>query len=331
MNTLASTLQTFFTSYLAGQKAASPHTISAYRDTWRLLLQYVHQDKRLSPDRVDFADLDAATIIAFLKHLEDDRGNSPATRNARLAAIHAVFGYAAYDQIQHADLIARVMAIAPKRTAKPDICYLTDPEVDAILAAPDVTRWVGRRDQLIISTLVSTGLRISELTGTCWSDVQLDAPSYLRCHGKGRKDRTTPLPPSLVKALQAWQEEMQPAESSAPIFTAQGSNHPITNTAVTKRLAVHAKTAEVKCPTLQGKSVTPHILRHTCAMRMLASGIDAATISLWLGHESIDSTGPYLHADLAIKQHALDRTTPPTTERGRYKPARGLLEFLESL
>lgn len=331
MNSLAPTLQKFFTSYLAGQKGASAHTISAYRDTWRLLLKYIYQHKHVRVDQVDFTDLDAETITLFLTYLEDDRGNSPATRNARLAAIHALFAYAAYDQIQHADLIAKVMAIAPKRAAKPDIGYLTDPEVHALLAAPDLTTWVGRRDQVIIATLISTGLRISELIGTCWADAQLDSPTYLRCRGKGRKDRTTPLDSSVVKMLGVWQEETQPSTPHAPIFTAQGSQQPITAAAVTKRLAVHTQNATKKCPTLHTKSVTPHVLRHTCAMRLLAAGIDAATISLWLGHESIDSTAPYLHADLAIKQRALDRTAPPATKTGRYKPAQGLLKFLDSL
>lgn len=329
MSAFTSTLQTFFTSYLTGQKAASHHTIASYRDTWRLLLQYVHQHKHVRPDQADFSDLDAEMIISFLSHLEEVRGNSPVTRNARLAGIHAVFAYASYDQIQHADLIARVLAIAPKRTARPDICYLTDPEVNALLAAPDATRWVGRRDRLIISTLVVTGLRVSELTGTCWPEVQLEQPSYLRCHGKGRKDRTTPLPPPLVQALRSWRGEV--ADADGPVFTGQGSNRAITTAAVTKRLAAHAKTAQTRCPTLHGKSVTPHVLRHTCAMRMLASGIDAATISLWLGHESLASIASYLHADLAIKQRALDRTAPLATETGRYKPTGDLLAFLEGL
>lgn len=158
-------------------------------------MQYVHQRKHVRADRVDFTDLDAETIIAFLSYLEDERGNIPSTRNARLAAIHAVFGYASYHQIQHADLIARVIAIAPKRTARPDSCYLADPEVDALLTAPNTTRWVGRRDQLIIAMLVATGLRISEVTGIRWSDVRLDPPSYLRCHGKGEA-RATELQPA---------------------------------------------------------------------------------------------------------------------------------------
>ncbi len=331
MNTLASTLQTFFTSYLVGQKAASRHTISAYRDTWRLLLRYVSQQTRRRPDRIDFGDLGADMITAFLTHLEHDRGNGPATRNARLAAIHAVFGYAAYNQMQHADLIARVMAITPKRTARPDICYLSDPEVDALLAAPNTARWVGRRDQLIMTTLISTGLRISELTATRWADMQFDAPSYLRCHGKGRKDRTTPIPSSLVQALRAWQTENSTAGPNDPVFVAQGTDRAVTASAVTKRLAAHTAAATATCPTLQRKSVTPHVLRHTCAMRMLAAGIGAATISLWLGHESIDSTGPYLHADLSVKQRALDRTTPPTVRAGRYQPDDDILACLETL
>lgn len=331
MSSLGPTLQAFFTSYLAGQKAASPHTISAYRDTWRLLLRYLYEQKHLSPDRVDFTDLDAETITAFLAYLENCRGNGPATRNARLAAIHAVFHYAAYTVLQHADLITRVLAIAPKRTAGPDVNYLTDAEVDAVLAAPKTARWVGRRDQLMIATLISTGLRISELTATTWADVQLTPPTYLRCHGKGRKDRTTPLPPTLVKNLLTWRQENATSRPDDPLFAAQGSNRAITTDAVTKRLAVYTSIAIEQCPTLKRKKVTPHVLRHTCAMRMLSAGIDAATISLWLGHESVDSTRPYLHADLTIKQRALDRTAPPNTTTGTYKPSDTLLTFLENL
>lgn len=331
MSRLAPTLQAYFTTYLIGQKAASVHTVSAYRDTWRLLLGYLHDRQQLNPDRIDFTDLNAETIIAFLAHLEQERGNSPATRNARLAAIHAVFGYAAYTRLEHADLIARVLAIAPKRTATADISYLTDAEVDAVLAAPTTTRWVGRRDHLIILTLITTGLRVSELTATTWADAQLQPPSYLRCHGKGRKDRTTPLTPAVTTRLRAWQKENDEPAAADPLFPAQGTRRAMTPDAVTQRLAVHTATAATRCPTLNGKQITPHALRHTCAMRMLASGIDAATISLWLGHESIDSTRPYLHADMKIKQRALDRTTPPNTKPGTYKATGALLRFLENL
>jgi integrase/recombinase XerD len=331
MSRLAPTLQAFFTSYLNGQKGASYHTISAYRDSWRLLLGYLRDRQHLNPDRIDFTDLDAETIIGFLAHLEQDRGNSPATRNARLVAIHAVFHYASYTLLEHAELIARVLAIAPKRTATADISYLTDAEVDAVLAAPPTTRWVGRRDQLMILTLITAGLRVSELTATTWTDAQLQPPSYLRCHGKGRKDRTTPLTSATTRSLQAWQKENHDLGPDGPLFPAQGTRRAMTQDAVTQRLAVHTTTAAVHCPTLTGKDVTPHVLRHTCAMRMLAAGIDAATISLWLGHESLDSIRPYLHADMRIKQRALDRTTPPNSKPGTYKPTGALLKFLENL
>lgn len=260
MSRLAPTLQAFFTTYLAGQRAASAHTVSAYRDTWRMLLGYLHDRKHLNPDRIDLPDLDADTIISFLAYLEQDRGNSPATRNARLAAIHAVFHYASYTLLEHADLIARVLAIAPKRTATPDICYLTSIEVDALLAAPATTRWVGRRDQLMILTMITTGLRVSELTATTWTETHLDAPLYLRCHGKGRKDRTTPLTPALAKSLRTWSKHNPELGPNDPLFTAQGTHRAMTSDAVTQRLCVHTATATAHCPTLATKKVT-----RTCA------------------------------------------------------------------
>lgn len=331
MTLLAPTLQSFFTSYLVGQRAASTNTITAYRDTWRLLLTYLRDSQKLSPAKTDFADLSAETIIAFLTHLEEDRGNSPATRNARLAGIHSLFRYAAYALPEHADLIARVLAIAPKNTTQPDISYLTDAEVAALAAAPSINKWAGRRDRLIILTLITTGLRVSELTALTWADTQLHTPAYVRCHGKGRKDRTTPLSPGLRKALQIWHKENPTFGSGDPLFPAQGTGRAMTTDAVALRLAVHTKAAAKDCPTLNRKRITPHVLRHTTAMRMLAAGIDTATISLWLGHESLDSTRAYLHADMRIKQRALDRTAPPQIKPGRYKPPDTLLDFLENM
>lgn len=223
-----------------------------------------------------------------------------------------------------------MLAIRAKNAPKAQISYLTDAEVDALLAAPPEARWVGRRDRLIILTLVSTGLRISELTHLTWADLQLTRPAHVASHGKGRKERITPLDAATAMALQAWYEEnLSPAPASAA-FTAQGSGRPMTTDAVAQRLRVHTTAAATTCTTLATKT-NPHVLRHTNAMRMLAAGIDTATISLWLGHESIESTQAYLHADLGIKQRALDRTAPPDTTPGRYTPADTLLEFLENL
>ena len=209
MTMLAPTLQSFFTSYLVGQRGAGANTIIAYRDTWRLLLVYLRDVHRLCPERVDFEDLSTETITAFLAYLEAARANSASTRNARLAAIHALFHHAALQLPEHASTIARVLAIAPKRTSTPDISYLSESEVTALLTAPMLGQWAGRRDQLMMLTLVSTGLRVSELTAATWTDVALGTPAYLCCHGKGRKDRTTPLSPEVRNALRAWREENQ--------------------------------------------------------------------------------------------------------------------------
>lgn len=331
MTLLAPTLQSFFTSYLVGQRAASGNTVIAYRDTWRLLLVYLRDTRNLTPERVDVADLNAETITAFLTYLEQTRGNSASTRNARLAAIHALFHHAVYQLPEHAELIARVLAIAPKNTSRPDINYLSDAEATALLGAPPMNRWAGRRDRLIILSLIATGLRVSELTTTTWADITLNTPAYLRCHGKGRKDRTTPLSPEVRTGLGAWRRENPGLNADNPVFPAQGTRRTMTTDAIALRLAIHTRTAAQTCPTLAGKRVTPHVLRHTTAMRLLAAGIDTATIALWLGHESIESTGTYLHADMSIKQRALDRTAPLGTTPGRYRPSGGLIAFLENL
>jgi integrase/recombinase XerD len=331
MSPLAPTLQGFFTTYLTGQKGASAHTITAYRDTWRLLLTYLREEHHRRPADIDFTDLNAETITRFLTYLQTTRHNSAVTRNARLAAIHALFHYAAYLHPEHADLIKRVLAIAPKAAPRTPISYLTDVEVTALLAAPPAQRWAGRRDRLIILTLVTTGLRVSELTQLTWPDVQLSRPAHVLCHGKGRKDRITPLNPTTATSLHAWLRENHATTPAGPVFTAQGTTRAMTTDAVAQRLHVHARLAAATCPTLASKNITPHVLRHTTAMRMLAAGIDVATISLWFGHESIDSTKAYLHADMSIKQRALERTAPPRTSPGRYRPPDVLLHFLENL
>lgn len=331
MTALAPTLQSFFTAYLIGQRDASPHTITAYRDTFRLLLAYTHQRTGIRPADLDLTVIDADLVAGFLTHLENDRGNSARTRNARLAAIHSLFQHAALHHPEHADLIARVLAIKSKNTHRAIVTYLTDPETDALLAAPNRATWTGRRDHLIILTLVTTGLRVSELTGLTRTDIRPTPPgAHLACHGKGRKDRVTPLDAPTAGALREWLANND-SPPTAPVFTPQGATRRMTSDAVTQRLTVHAARAALACPTLTGRIITPHTLRHTCAMRMLAAGNDVTTIALWLGHESPESSRPYLHADLQLKQRALDRTAPPHTTTGRYTPPDTLLAFLEGL
>ncbi len=329
MTALAPTLQAFFTDRLARQRQASPHTIAAYRDTWRLLLTFTARQAGKQPSQLDLGDLDAPLIGTFLDHLEHERGNSPRTRNARLAAIHSLFRYAALRHPEHAETIARVLAIPPKRYDKALVTWLTRPEIDALLAAPDRTTWAGRRDHALILLAAQTGLRVSELTGLTIGDIHLGAGAHVSCTGKGRKQRITPLTTGTVTVLRAWLAERggQPGQALFPART--GGR--LSRDAVEHRLAKHTATAAARCPSLNAKTVTAHTLRHTAAMRLLHAGTDTTVIALWLGHEQAETTQIYLHADLALKERALARTKPPDVKPGRYRPPDKLLAFLEAL
>jgi integrase/recombinase XerD len=326
---LAPTLQAFFTDRLTRQRDASPHTIAAYRDTWRLLLTFASQKTRQQPSQLDLADLDAPLIGAFLDHLEAGRGNSPRTRNARLAAIHSLFRYAALRHPEHAQVIARVLAIPPKRYDQALVTWLTEPELAALLAAPDRTTWAGRRDHALILLAAQTGLRISELTGLTTGDVHLGAGAHVSCTGKGRKQRITPLTTTTVAVLRIWLAE-RGGHPGQPLFPARTGSR-LSRDAVEHRLAKHTTTAAARCPSLHAKTITAHTLRHTAAMRLLQSGTDTSVIALWLGHEQAETTQIYLHADLALKERALARTKPPDARPGRYRPPDKLLAFLEAL
>jgi integrase/recombinase XerD len=329
MTALAPTLQAFFTDRLTRQKDASPHTIAAYRDTLRLLLGFAQRRTGRPPSRLGVEDLDAPLVAAFLDYLEHERGNSARSRNARLAAIHSLFLFAALRHPEHAAVIGRVLAIPPKRFTRAVVSYLTDEEAGALLAAPDTSRWIGRRDHALLAAAVQTGLRVSELTGLRCQDAGLGRGAHLSCTGKGRKQRCTPLTSQTAAVLRAWLRERdgQPAE---PLFpTSRG--RALSRDAVALLIARHAATAGQSCPSLRTKTVTPHTLRHTAAMRLLHAGVDTSVIALWLGHEKTDTVQIYLHADLSLKERALARTTPPGTVPGRYRPPDDLLAFLETL
>lgn len=329
MTAIAASLQAFFTHRLIQQRRVSPHTITAYRDTLRLLLIFTSSHVGKPVSTLDIGDLDAALVAAFLNHLQHERGNSIRTRNARLAAIHSLFGYLALQHPEHAESIARVLAIPAKRADHTIVTFLNHDEVDALLSAPDADTWTGRRDHAWIRLATQTGLRAGELTGLTRGDVHLDAGAHVACHGKGRKNRITPLTAATVTVLRNWMAE-HPGPTTKPLFpTNRGT--PMSSDALQQRLTLHASTAADQCASLHGKTITPHILRHTAAMNLLQAGVDITVIALWLGHESVVTTQIYLQADLALKQQALDRTTPPTTPPGRYRPPDGLLAFLESL
>ena len=328
MSTLAPTMQAFFTERMT-QRRVSPNTVASYRDTFRLLLAFAQQRTGTKPSKLRLEDLDAVLVGAFLEHLETVRHNSVRTRNTRLAAIHSLFGYAALRHPDQAAVIQRVLAIPTKRTDRQLVSFLTHDETNALLAAPDRTTWLGRRDHALLLVAVQTGLRVTELTSLTSADIELGAGAHLRCHGKGRKERITPLTNQTCAVLRVWLAERQGGPCD-PLFPSR-RHGPLSRDAVAVLVAKHAQAAASRCPSIATKNVSPHVLRHTCAMNLLAVGIDTSVIALWLGHEGIETTQIYLHADLAIKERALARTTPPGTKPGRYRPPDTLLAYLEAL
>jgi integrase/recombinase XerD len=330
MSALAPTLEAYFTERLIGQRHASPNTIAAYRDAWRLMLRFVCARTGNQPGQLDLAELDAPLIGAFLDHLEAERHNSARTRNARLAALRSFFSFAALRHPEHAALIARVLAIPIKRCDRAEVSYLVQSEADALVAAPDRRTWTGRRDHALLDVALQTGLRASELTGLRNRDVELGTGAHVQCWGKGRKQRCTPLSKQTVAILRVWMQERQ-GQPSDPLFpTRRGT--PLTRGAMTCLVSKHATTAQQRCPSLRSKRPTPHVLRHSCAMQLLQSGTDTTVIALWLGHERAETTTRiYLHADMSIKERALARTAPVNTKPGRYRPSDQLLAFLDNL
>lgn len=329
MSALAPTLEKYFTDHLAHSLGASSHTIAAYRDTWRLLLAWLLRTGGHRPETVDLQILDSATISGFLSYLEHGRGNGIRTRNARLAALHSFFSYAALQHPEHAESLGRVLAIPVKRHSRTDISYLSEDETTALLDAVDCSTRIGRRDRLLLLIAISTGMRVSELTALTWGDVHLGPGAHLACQGKGRKMRATPLSREDVAALTIWKAEHSPAGTDVLFPTRDG--HRMSTDAVAQRLNVHIAAATATAPTLKTKTTTPHVLRHTAAMRLLHAGIDTSIIALWLGHESPETTQIYLHADLAMKEKALERVRPIAVQPGRYQPGDALMAFLEAL
>jgi len=329
VKTLAPLLETFFTERLIGQRGASPHTLAAYRDTFCLLLRYANRQTGKAPYELDLTDLDAVLVGAFLTHLEVERGVCVRTRNARLSAIHSLFHFAAYRHPEHAALIQRVLAIPPKRCDRAVVTYLTQPEIDALLASPDQGTWLGRRDHTLLIVALQTGLRVSELTGLTCGDVELGTGAHLRCLGKGRKHRINPLTAPTRAVLRRWLSE-RAGTPDQPLFPGP-AGHALGRDAVRRLLARHVSGAARTCPSLASKNISPHTLRHSCAMSLREVGTDLSVIALILGHEDIRSTQIYLHADLALKERALARTAPPNTSPGRYRPPDPLLAFLQGL
>ena len=328
--TLPSLLQGFFTERLVRQLQASPQTITAYRDTIKLLLLFAAQTTKKAPARLTIDDLDAVMVGAFLDHLDTERGNSTATRNARLAAIHSLYRYALPLIPERAHTASQVLAIPQRRHDRAIVSYLTGPETDALLAAPDRTTWHGRRDHALLLTAVQTGLRLSELTGLTIQDISTTIPgAAVHTTGKGRRERATPLTRQTTAVLLAWLPQAGPTPSSPAFPTRSGTR--MSADAVQRLVAKHAATAALECPSVASKHVTPHTLRHTAAMALMSAGVDTSVIALWLGHQNATTTHIYLHADMTIKERALSRVPAANTTPGRYRPGDDLIDFLERL
>ena len=327
---LAGHLQRFFTDRLLGQLGASPHTVASYRDTFRLLLKFASKHHRRQASDLKVEDLDAKLVGSFLKHLEQDRRNSARSRNNRLSAIHAFFGYVCLNEPALASHCQRVLAMPFKRFERGPVEFLTSEETTALLNAPDTTTWLGRRDQLLLQVAVQTGLRNSELTKLRRQDVQLGTGAHVRCLGKGRKARCTPLRSDVAARLSQWLARTTSGPDNAGLSNRQGQRHEFGRTSKAGRSTYH-RPPEKRAPPLQRKKVTPHTLRHTTAMDLLHRGVDITVIALWLGHESIQTTQIYLHADMAMKEKALARATKSKVAPKRYRPTDRLLAFLESL
>ncbi len=327
--TLPSLLQSFFTERLLAQRRASEHTVASYRDTFRLLLTFATKRLGKQPSSLAIEDVDAALISRFLDHIERDRGNSVRSRNVRLAAVRSFFRYVAMNEPAHLLHCQRILAIPNKKYERKPVGFLDEDDVEALLKVPDLTTWIGRRDRALLLLATETGLRVSEIIGLRHEDLILGAGAHVRCRGKGRKQRATPLLKPAVKVLKTWMAENK-GTPSAPLFPSSRGG-PLSRDAVEALLKRHLASASALRPELKAKRATPHTLRHSRAMSLLQHGVDRSVIALWLGHESVETTQIYLHADMRLKEKALARTAPRKQKLARYRPGDKLLAFLEGL
>jgi integrase/recombinase XerD len=325
----AALLQRFFTDRLCTQMEASRHTIAGYRDTFRLLIRFTSAQCGKSPTKLGVEDLDADMIGNFLVHVETMRGNGARSRNTRLAAIRSFFRYVAMSDPTWLLHCQQILAMPSKRYVKRTVTFLDGGEIAALLAAPDRSSWAGRRDHMLLLVALQTGLRASELVNLRCGDVVLGTGAHIRCLGKGRKERCTPLRRDTAKVLQTWLKELR-GDIDQPLFPSIRGDR-LSRDALEHLVRKHCLTASRSCPSLVGKRVSPHTLRHSTAMELLQHGVDQSVIALWLGHESVETTQIYLHADMRLKEKALARVAAPDARPGRFRPDDQLLAYLEAL
>jgi integrase/recombinase XerD len=326
---IAPHLQAFFADYLCRQKRLSPQTIASCRDTFRLLLTFLKDQSGINPSALRIADMEAPAILSFLDYLEHQRGNSVRSRNIRLSAVRSFFRLVALRDPDSIGIATQVLAIPIKRGDKKLIGYLTRPEIHALLAAPDRSQWSGRRDHALLLSLYNSGARVSEMIALKRDEVSFGASTFVQLTGKGRKERTIPLWPETAQVLKAWFREL--GEQTTPMAFPNARGNPLSRHGVDYLLTKAVQCATDSCPSLATKMISPHVVRHTTAMHLLQAGVDIATIALWLGHESIETTHMYLEADLAMKEKALGKLDPVESEWKRFQANDPLLEFLAAL
>ena len=326
----AALAQAFFTEHLQQQRAMSPRTVAAYRDAFVLFLQFAQVRLRTEPAAITLPQITPALILAFLDHLEHERGNAIRTRNARLAALRAFLKFAGRRDVSALHVVEQAMGVPMKRFERPMLGFLTRPQMMAVIGTPDGT-WTSQRDHLLLRVLYNTGARVSEIIGVTVADVTLDDAACVRLHGKGRKQRTVPLWPSTVRHVRAWLRRNPQLQSESALLPNR-DGQAMSRSNVTQRLALAVQAAaRTNGPELAKRRVSPHTIRHTTAMHLLQSGCDAQTLALWLGHESPNTTHQYVEADLAMKQRALARLHEPDAAAHRYKVPDSLMQFLKSL
>lgn len=327
---VAPLIERYFTVRLMQQRNVSGNTIASYRDTFRLLFRFAQVQLRKPPSALGLDDLDAPFISAFLADLETARGVSIRTRNLRLTVIRSFYRFVSFEEPAYSALVQRVLAIPSKRHDKRQVHFLTRPEIEAILAAPNRTTWLGRRDHTLLLVAIQTGLRLSELINLDRDAIHLGTGAHVRCVGKGRKERCTPLTSCVQTALTAWLKEPVRDAGCALFPNVRGGR--LSADSVQALLTKHVRVARQGCPSLTSKRVSPHVLRHSAAMELLQAGVDCSVIALWLGHESIETTQTYLHAHLALKEAALAKLDPYEPSKPIcFRPSDSLLAFLKSL
>jgi integrase/recombinase XerD len=328
-STLPALVQEFFTDRLCNQMEASPNTIAAYRDTFRLLLRFAGERVQKAPTKLTVDHLNVDLVGEFLAHVQSERGNSARSRNARLASIRSFFRFVAMREPAYLLHCQKVLAMPGKRYTRRTVEFLDRAEMNALLGAPDRATWTGRRDHAVLSVALQTGLRVSEIIGLRRRDIVTGPGAHVRCEGKDRKQRCTPLRQEIIRVLDVWLKERAGAGDDPLFPTVRGTK--LSRDALECLVRRHTVAASKSCPSLRGKRVSPHGLRHSTAMELLHHGVDQTVIALWLGHESVETTQIYMHADLRLKEKALARVVAPESTPGRYRPDDTLLAFLEAL